>query len=254
MRHAAVLPTQYSYSLLSLSVFFLSSTQFVHGSELHQFDSHNVARVEVVNTSGKVELHGIGSGRTEVIADKVKFGDQCRMTIENRESTLFVKVERSQAVVFGSNDACEVNFKLAVPKAAALNLVSGSGDLDIRQTTGNLDFTVGSGSVRVDGNVQNLDGKAGSGDVSIKGLTSGGRLKTGSGRIHLTYAIAPSFGELNIKSGSGNAEIAIPKDAKIKTSFMAGGGHLTNELGDTPDSHFHISMMAGSGNLHIIKQ
>lgn len=59
------------------------------------------------------------------------------------------------------------------------------------------------------------------------------------------------LGELDIKTGSASAEIVLPKTAKVRTSFTAGSGELTNEIGDSPDSKFKISMMAGSGNLHI---
>jgi DUF4097 and DUF4098 domain-containing protein YvlB len=98
-----------------------------------------------------------------------------------------------------------------------------------------------------------LEGKSGSGNISIKGLTAGGDLKTGSGEVSLVYKVPPAIGELSIKTGSGNVEILFPKSAKIRTSFSAGSGELINELGDSPNSKFKVSMTAGSGNLHIKK-
>jgi len=48
--------------------------------------------------------------------------------------------------------------------------------------------------------------------------------------------------------------VLVPKATKLKSSFTAGSGALTNEVGDSRDGKFLVSMKTGSGNLHIRKQ
>lgn len=219
-------------------------------AESKEFDLGGISEVEVNNGSGDISITAVNSGKATVTATKKQFGEHCKLTIEKKGKTLFVGVEKTG--VF--KDECEVDFDITAPKAAMLDLDSGSGDIKVKGTSGDLNFNIGSGDIDVDAEVKKLDGKTGSGDVSIKGLTTGGNLKTGSGEINLVYDVAPALGELDIKTGSGGAEIVFPKNATIRASFMAGSGLLINELGDTPDSKFKISMKAGSGNLHIKKQ
>jgi hypothetical protein len=42
-----------------------------------------------------------------------------------------------------------------------------------------------------------------------------------------------------------------PKGTKVKTSYKAGSGEMSNELGDNPEAAFKVSMKAGSGDLKI---
>jgi DUF4097 and DUF4098 domain-containing protein YvlB len=219
-------------------------------AETKEFYLSEISKVEIKNGSGDVNITAASSGKATVTATKKQFGEHCKLTIDKKGKTLFVEVEKTG--VF--KDDCEIDFDITAPKTVVLDLDSGSGDLKVNGTSGDLSFNVGSGSVDVDAEVKKLEGKSGSGDVSIRGLTTGGNLKTGSGKINLVYNVAPALGELDIKTGSGRAEIVLPKTAKVRTSFTAGSGELTNEFGDTPESKFRISMKAGSGDLQIKKQ
>lgn len=219
-------------------------------AESREFDLSEISEVEVSNGSGDISITAVNSGKATVMATKKQFGKHCELTIDKRGRTLFVGVEKAGVL----RDECEVDIHITTPRTAMLDLDSGSGDIKVKGTSGDLNFRIGSGDVDVDAEVKKLEGKTGSGDVSIKGLTAGGTLKTGSGEINLVYDVAPAPGELDIKTGSGDAEIVFPKNATILTSFLAGSGELINELGDTPNSKFKISMKTGSGDLHIKRQ
>lgn len=219
-------------------------------AETREFNLSEISEIEVNNTSGNVNITAVDQGKATVSAEKKKFGEHCEMTIAKKGTTLLVQVKKAK--LFGRD--CEVDFNITAPRTVNLDLDSGNGDMNIKGTVGNLDFNVGNGSVEVEAEVKKLDGKSGNGAIFIKGLTTGGSLRTGSGKIALIYDVAPASGDLDIKTGSGDAEIVLPKTAKIRTAFSAGRGNLTNELGDTSDSKFQISMKAGSGSLHIKKQ
>lgn len=236
----------------SILVVVTLSTFAAHAAtETKEFGLNDISKIEFKNTSGNLNITAVSKGKAIVTAEKKEFGDSCKLNIDKKGKTLVVEVQKESG--FFKSD-CRVNFTITVPKTAALALDSGEGKVSVTGTSGDLSFNVGSGSVDVNAEVKELEGKIGSGNIIINGATSGGNLKAGSGNIEVIYKSAPSKGELDIKSGSGNAEVTLPKKSKILTSFVAGSGRLTNELGDTPDSSFKVSMKAGSGNLHIKKQ
>jgi len=229
---------------------FLSVLASAESREVREFDAAKITAVEVKNSSGDIEVLPVTTGKARVVANKVEFGEYCRFKTEQKGSTLFVEVEKKGMF----QDDCDVDLELSVAKGTNLNVRLGSGDLKVRGLSGDLGFQVGSGSVDVEAPIKRLDGKTGSGDMFVKGLTSGGTLRTGSGKINIEYLVAPALGELNMATGSGNAEVIFPKAAKVQTTFAAGSGELINELGDSPESKFKVSMRAGSGDLHIKKQ
>lgn len=216
-------------------------------TETKEFKLSDISRIEVNNSGGEINILVSDSDKVKVTAHKDKFDDNCQMVIEQKRRTLVVELKKKS--MFKSS--CSVDFTIAAPRSVDLDLDSGRGDVTVKGTSGDLKFMLGSGSVNVDAEVKELDGKTGSGDISIKGLTAGGNLKTGSGDLKLIYSVAPKSGELDIITGSGDAEIILPKSAKIRTKYRAGFGDLINEVGDTVDSKFKINMKAGSGDLHI---
>src|SRR3990167_346713 len=153
-------------NLISVIIMIFTSHTF---AETKGFDLIGISKIEVNNTSGVVNVTAVDTGKATVIPTKKKFGDHCKMTIDKKGNTLLV----------------EVDFNITAPRSVVLDLDSGSGDLKIKGTRGDLSFGVGSGTVEVDAEVKNLDGKSGSGNISIIGLTSGGSLKTVSGQINL---------------------------------------------------------------------
>jgi DUF4097 and DUF4098 domain-containing protein YvlB len=232
-------------------VFFLTTTCLQATlADTKEFPLSGISKVEVNNTSGNTTVIGVDKGKAIVVAEKKKFGKHCKLKIEKREQTLFVAVEAD--VIY--KDECRVELNVTGPKAATFDIKTGSGDLAVKQVTGDLGFSIGSGAATIDSEVSSIDGKSGSGDMILKGLVANASLKAGSGKINVTYTSPPSEGELDIQAGSGKTEIVFPLTAKIRTTFMSGTGKMTNDLGETPESPFKISMKTGSGDVHIKKQ
>jgi hypothetical protein len=236
------------YTLALVSLVFCSALAAA-APETKDFESKGLSGVSVENTSGKVVVSSVDGAKATVVATKNKFSDKCKMTIDRTGNKLVVKVEKTSSRF--STEECDVDFKVNVPKAVDLDLAVGSGDLTVKGIQGDLAFKVGSGDVSADGTFKKIDGKSGSGKVAVKGLTGGGELKTGSGEIDLTYAVSSLKGELYLETGGGDATIMFPKGTKVKTSYKAGSGEMSNELGDNPEAAFKVSMKAGSGDLKI---
>lgn len=218
-------------------------------TEVVEFDSADINKLVIKNNIGDVKVNVSQGGKAIVTITKKNFTPACRVNVLKKEQSLHVEIAISDP-----ESSCDANYDIKIPKEIAIDAESGSGDLQINDTKGELSFDTGHGDIKVNAEVTNLDGKSGHGDISINGLTASGSLKSGSGDITITYKAAPTSGELNIKSGSGDAQVVLPKDAKVKTSFRAGNGSLKNDLGETADSKFKISMDSGSGDLMIKAQ
>lgn len=224
-------------------------------AETIDFDTADLQEVRVENTSGNVLITTGDAPKASVKTTKKKFTDNCKLTVEKTGKKLSAIVGRAKIL---STETCDVDIEVRLPKAAqngkkplALELQVGSGEISITQITAELEFKIGSGTVSAEGSFAEIDGLTGSGNVTIKGLTGAGSVKTGSGDISLQWAKAPAKGEVDLKVGSGNAVLLFPKGSKLKSSFTAASGELTNEIGDTPKSEFKVKMTAGSGNLGI---
>jgi DUF4097 and DUF4098 domain-containing protein YvlB len=234
---------------LTLAISCLLSTSAFAAPEKKDFDSKGISEVVVENTSGKLTITAEEGAKAVVLATKNKFSDKCKMSVDKSGNKLILKVETSSS--FFTKVECDVDFEVKVPKSVDLMLTVGSGKVTIKGITGALNFKIGSGNIVADGSFHKIDGMCGSGRIEVKGLTGGGELKTGSGGMALTFLKGALKGELAIKAGSGDVSVLFPKGSKIKTSFHAGSGELSNVLGDTSNAPFLVSMKAGSGNLKI---
>ena len=233
-----------------------------------KFDAKTVDSLELKNTSGKVTISGTDGKEAIVNADKIKMDPDCKLTIEQRNSLIYLSVENESWLKRGQ---CWVNFDIKIPKITSIDLKSGSGDTEINDTNGKVRFLtgsghiriksqisslegrIGSGSIKVSGTVGNFEIRSGSGSIDLEGCTDEGDIQNGSGKISLKYSKIKSGGELKIRSGSGDSTIYLPSDSKIATDFMVGSGRIANEFGDSENPVFKIAFKAGSGDLKIKK-
>lgn len=218
-------------------------------AELTEFDQKDLIGVSVSAQSGNVSLAAHDGPKAVVSVTKNKFSEHCKLTIENKEHKIVIKVEKSPR--FFSLGDCEANFEIKVPKKTDTDIKLGSGNISVKGLQGELLFSLGSGDVNADGSFAKLDAKTGSGPIQIAGLTGGGTIKSGSGNVNVSVASKTTSGALEIQLGSGDSVVSFPKGSKVKTTFVAGAGKLHNELGDSPDAAYLVSVKTGSGNLNV---
>lgn len=253
-------------ALVVLSALYSSTT--LATVETQEFEAAGLKTLTLKNLSGDAEISVSENNKAVVSAEKVDFEKACSLKIGQTGSELNIEVEKTG---WFNKARCKVHFKIQVPKAIAMNLKSGSGNIEVTGTKGPISFRIGSGDVEIDAEVSELEGatgsgnvdatgnigstqlKSGSGTINLTGLTGDTDLKTGSGNLTITYKSAIQKGALSIKTGSGDATVVVPSEMKVLTDFKAGSGRIYNELGDTSDAGFKISMKAGSGDLKIQK-
>lgn len=253
-------------TLAAAAILAFSSPQAFATTDNQVFDSKGLKKLELKNSSGDSKIATSTDGKAYVSAEKVEFGSSCAITMNKEGGVLVVKVEKEGLFSTGT---CKVNFAVKIPESLALDLRTGSGaiavqgtkgDIDFRTGSGNTDLNIttakligrsGSGSVKASGSIGDADLKSGSGDIALSGLRGDAKVNTGSGDISLIYSTAPQKGQVELRSGSGNAVVSLPAKAKVLTQFRSGSGQLLNELGDTQGAPFVVSAKSGSGNLKI---
>jgi DUF4097 and DUF4098 domain-containing protein YvlB len=137
-----------------------------------------------------------------------------------------------------------IDYDISVPADVALNLHSGSGDVETTDVGRFVAAASGSGNVRAHGVHGPADLESGSGDLELEDLGAGDvKVKTGSGDIKVE-----SFnGGFTARTGSGD----ITADGHLQNGgmIMAGSGDVRLHL--TPDSRFTLEASTGSGDIRV---
>ncbi|MCB0420551.1 MAG: DUF4097 family beta strand repeat protein [Bdellovibrionales bacterium] len=236
--------------ILTILVSFICIVSLADETVKKEFPSLGLKVFSFRNTSGDTKISVSGNGFTHISFHKVLFGENCEMKMERMGDELVVEVNNKG--VFNSGE-CTVNFDIKIPKRISLQLRSGSGNFDVKGTKGEIEFKLGSGNVKVQAEVEKLEGIIGSGSVDVSGLQGDVDVKTGSGKIVLKYLSAIEKGRLDIKTGSGTATAFFPPTMKVISQIKSESGNVNNELGESQDAHFIVSMKSGSGDLTIKK-
>lgn len=137
-----------------------------------------------------------------------------------------------------------IDYDITVPAAVALNLHSGSGDIEVDHAGRYLSAMSGSGNVRAYGVHGPAELGTGSGDIELGEEGPGDvKAKTGSGNIKV-HGLNGAF---TARSGSGDIE----GDGRLTgaANLSAGSGNIKLHL--TPDAHFNLEASTGSGDIHI---
>jgi len=137
-----------------------------------------------------------------------------------------------------------IDYDVTVPADVALNLRSGSGDVEVNNVGRFVSAGSGSGNVRTRGTHGPLDIASGSGDLQADDAGPGDvKARTGSGNIKINGF----SGGFTAKTGSGN----IDADGRLQGGGTISAGSGNVRLHITPDSHFTVEAATGSGDIQV---
>ena len=137
-----------------------------------------------------------------------------------------------------------IDYEVSAPKTVALNLRSGSGDVEVDNLGRFLKGQTGSGNVRAHGIGGPSELQTGSGDIELEVNAPGEvRTSTGSGNIR----VHGLNGALTARTGSGDIEAdgSITGSSRLQT----GSGNIRVHIG--PEAHFNVDASSGSGDIRI---
>jgi DUF4097 and DUF4098 domain-containing protein YvlB len=197
-----------------------------------------------INPSNDNQLHVTG----HVHASWSAFGD-----VKAREQHIIDNppiVQNGNEIRIGeTNDRSLLNnisidYDISVPSSVALNLHSGSGDVEITNVGRYLSAATGSGNVRAHGIHGPSELQTGSGDIELQQDVAGDvKAKTGSGTIR----IHEFNGGLNLRTGSGDIEAN--GHLTNGSTLMTGSGSVRLHLDS--DAHFNLQAATGSGDIRV---
>jgi hypothetical protein len=137
-----------------------------------------------------------------------------------------------------------IDYEISVPASVALNLRSGSGDVEVDHVGRFLAAQSGSGSVRAHGVHGPADLHSGSGDIELQEEAPGDvKTQTGSGSIHINGL----NGVLTAHTGSGDIEA----NGRITGSTRISTGSGSVRVNLPSDAHFELDASTGSGGIRL---
>ncbi|MES9540861.1 DUF4097 family beta strand repeat-containing protein [Actinomadura sp. NPDC000600] len=146
---------------------------------------------------------------------------------------------------------CGADIEVQVPAGARVSAVSGSGRIDVRGITGDLDLRTGSGEIDVVGARGRLQLLARSGTVTGRALASPNtQADVSSGTLDLRYAEPPD--SVDASAHSGTVKIIVPAGSRYRVAGWTGAGdaHLNPALYDDRSPR-RISVRSGSGGTYL---
>jgi DUF4097 and DUF4098 domain-containing protein YvlB len=137
-----------------------------------------------------------------------------------------------------------IDYEITAPAAVALNLKSGSGDIETDHLGRYLSAASGSGSIRAQGLHGAAELGTGSGDIELGEEAAGDvKAKSGSGSVR----IHGFHGTLMARTGSGDIEA----DGRLTGPANLSSGSGSVRLHLNPDVRFNLEASTGSGDIRV---
>ena len=237
--------------ILTAAALLLTSTAALADSNFQRSLSVSGQPDLYVSTgSGSVRIFPGGEGQIKIVghvhAGWSSFGDvngRIQRIVDNPpivQSGNSIRVGESNDRSLFNN--ISIDYEVTVPPSVALNLHSGSGDIEVDHVGRFLAADTGSGSVRAHGihgpaQMQSGSGdielqeegqgdvkaRSGSGSIRINGLNGGLMARTGSGDIEANGRLQ---GAANLTSGSGSVRLHLANDSRFNLEASTGSGDI----------------------------
>ena len=152
--------------------------------------------------------------------------------------------------IFGKG-LCAINYVVTVPAAAALNLHSGDGDIEVNGSTAALSLDSGNGDIQVDSVTGDVVAHTGNGGVSGSQVSSKKvQVSTGDGDIHITWSIAPTT--VVATTGNGGIHLVVPQGSgPYRMSTHTGNGSAHVSVASDSSATSSITAQSGNGSITI---
>jgi hypothetical protein len=206
------------------------------GGETKEFDSAPIKKLQIANPKGEILVNYVKNSKKIVVSiDKIEFDSKCKFILSASIGVLKIAVENENAIFDKAN--CVSKLKINIPnKSVGIDVTSGTASIKIEGVDGTIDFKTATGAVEINAE-------------ALKNITG----KTATGNMRLSFNNCPSRADIDLVSATGDAEIRLPSQCKIKVNHKSATGELFNELGDSEDYQVLISSKSAGGGLKVRK-
>jgi hypothetical protein len=187
--------------------------------------------ISIRNVSGNVVVTGYDGDSISVIGRR-EGADAELVDVEDLSSGSTIDLR----VRYPRNCRCDasINFEVRVPNSIRYlfrDISSASGNIDIRDVTGEVNARSASGNVEVNKVRGPVDAKSASGNVrvlEVEGTVSG---HTASGNVEVTITSLANSGDMEFESASGNVDVRLPGSVDADVVMSTLSGDLDTEFG-----------------------
>jgi DUF4097 and DUF4098 domain-containing protein YvlB len=227
------------------------------------FDVGRTATLEVSTFAGSVTVQAGESSNVHMVATKraPRRSDLDRIEVETSQ--------RGEAVVIATKrprglTSASVALEITTPPGTRVDVGSGSGSVEVRGLSGDVNVDTVSGSVEIVDVTGKIDAHTASGRIEVRGGRERVRVDTGSGSIR--YGGEPQ-GRCRFESGSGSITLELPSDLNMEVDVATGSGDIDVDFrvdGEVTESEAvgtigdgsggSIYVRTGSGTIRLIRR
>jgi hypothetical protein len=197
----------------------------------------------VDNFAGSITIRGNSTSRIEVVAIK-------RAPSRGRLAQIEVKSDRSgnrlsiETRRFFREGNAAVELEISVPEDTELDLNTGAGTIDVRNTQGEIRAHSGAGEIRLYDVSAEVRAEVGAGKIEFEGRPEGScHFQTGAGEIELRFPQDLSA-ELDLSTGLGTVSVSFPVTGRTESR------HVRGEMGPGPATA-SVSAQTGLGSVRV---
>jgi hypothetical protein len=180
--------------------------------------------ISIRNVSGNVVVSGYDGNEITVVGRR-EGADAHLVEVEDSSTSGSLQLK----VRYPRNCDCDasINFEVRVPNAVSYlfrELSSASGNIEIRDVTGEVDARSASGNVDVDRVRGLVDARSASGNVNVGEVAGRVTARSASGNVNVAIVELDREGDMEFESASGNVEVRVPAglDATVEMSTLSG--------------------------------
>jgi hypothetical protein len=178
-------------------------------------DADGVETLQIEAGAGSLDVTGVAGIPRIVVAALIRVpdvdADEARRII-SEDLVLSLERDGRSAELKGyfedggrlSGSSPGINLEVRIPEGMSLDIEDGSGSVELRNVSGNIELDDGSGSIRMTEVGGTLKVKDGSGSLVIKGAGGDIEIVDGSGSI----SVARVQGSVTIEDGSGSIDVS----------------------------------------------
>jgi len=248
-RAASLRWSQFSILAIALGAILVSTAAFAstpQGTFDRTFQVSGPVDLEVQTHSGDVIVRSGPAGSVSIhgkifVGDHWLFGNRHTDVSEIEQHPPLRQEGNSIHVDYVNVRDISVDYEITVPEETVVRSHSGSGDLTIEGTRGNVDLQTGSGDVKLSRLTGEIRLQTGSGDVRARAISGPVRGGAGSGDIEVEET---GSGDIDLHTGSGNVSVRGMQGA---LHAEAGSGDISAEGTQTGT----WELRTGSGNVHV---
>lgn len=181
-----------------------------------------MSNLQVDDFAGNLTVRTGGSGVIQVVATKKASSStqlaQIQVNITPQDGGVVIKTTKSLGFSSGS-----VNLDITIPADTRVTAHTGAGNVEVQGVSVSVSVDTGAGNVQITNISGPVDAHTGAGNINVQGTTANVRAQTGAGNVQ--YSGTPQ-GTIDLETGAGNVEAAIPANANVQVNLTTGLGNV----------------------------